>query len=42
MRRLYTLEYHKANLGMTVEEYKFIFWMEYGHRMVRRCSLTSG
>ena len=26
-------EYKKANLGMTVDEYKFIYWMEYGHRM---------
>ena len=26
-------EYKKSNLGMTVEEYKFIYWMEYGHRM---------
>lgn len=26
-------EYLKANVGMTVEEYKFIYWMEYGHRM---------
>lgn len=26
-------EFKKTNLGMTVEEYKFIYWMEYGHRM---------
>ena len=26
-------EYKKANMGMTVDEYKFIYWMEYGHRM---------
>ena len=23
----------KTNIGMTLEEYKFIYWMEYGHRM---------
>ena len=26
-------EFKLANASMTVEEYKFIFWMEYGHRM---------
>jgi heme a synthase len=26
-------EFKKTNLGMTVDEYKFIYWMEYGHRM---------
>ena len=26
-------EYQKTNIGMTLEEYKFIYWMEYGHRM---------
>lgn len=26
-------EYRKTNAGMTVDEYKFIYWMEYGHRM---------
>jgi cytochrome c oxidase assembly protein subunit 15 len=26
-------EYLKTNKGMTVDEYKFIYWMEYGHRM---------
>jgi heme a synthase len=26
-------EYKKTNIGMTLEEYKFIYWMEYGHRM---------
>ncbi|EEH53118.1 uncharacterized protein MICPUCDRAFT_3013, partial [Micromonas pusilla CCMP1545] len=26
-------EYVKTNVGMTLEEYKFIYWMEFGHRM---------
>ena len=26
-------EFRMANARMTVDEYKFIFWMEYGHRM---------
>ena len=26
-------EFKLANASMTVEEYKFIYWMEYGHRM---------
>lgn len=26
-------EYQKVNKGMTVEEFKFIYWMEYAHRM---------
>lgn len=29
-------EYIKVNQGMTVEEFKFIYWMEYGHRMWAR------
>jgi len=26
-------EFSKTNIGMTVDEYKFIYWMEYAHRM---------
>ncbi|CAL8462918.1 g2452 [Coccomyxa elongata] len=26
-------EYHKVNRGMSLEEFKFIYWMEYAHRM---------
>jgi len=26
-------EYRKVNIGMTLEEFKFIYWMEYAHRM---------
>ena len=26
-------EYRRCNSGMTLEEFKFIFWMEYAHRM---------
>ncbi|UPR02799.1 heme A synthase [Chloropicon primus] len=26
-------EFKKVNLGMSLEEFKFIYWMEYGHRM---------
>ncbi|KAK7386028.1 hypothetical protein VNO78_32080 [Psophocarpus tetragonolobus] len=26
-------EYHRVNRGMEIEEFKFIYWMEYAHRM---------
>ena len=26
-------EFSKTNINMTVDEYKFIYWMEYAHRM---------
>ncbi len=29
-------EYQKTNIGMTLEEYKFIYWMEWSHRMLGR------
>jgi cytochrome c oxidase assembly protein subunit 15 len=29
-------EYEKKNHGMTVKEFKYIFWYEYGHRMLGR------
>ena len=30
-------EYQKMNMNMTVDEFKFIFFMEWGHRMWGRC-----
>jgi cytochrome c oxidase assembly protein subunit 15 len=29
-------EYQKVNLGMTLTEFKFIFWFEYAHRLLGR------
>ena len=29
-------EYQKINFGMSLEEFKFIFWWEYGHRVLGR------
>jgi cytochrome c oxidase assembly protein subunit 15 len=29
-------EYQIKNLGMTLNEFKFIFWWEYGHRVLGR------
>lgn len=26
-------EYKKVNINITIEEFKFIYWMEYAHRM---------
>jgi cytochrome c oxidase assembly protein subunit 15 len=31
-----TPEYQKVNLGMSLEEFKGIFWWEYGHRLLGR------
>ena len=31
-----TPEYQKVNLGMSLEEFKDIFWWEYGHRLLGR------
>jgi len=31
-----TPEYRKVNLGMSLEEFKDIFWWEYGHRLLGR------
>lgn len=32
----HTPEYQKVNLGMSLEEYKGIYWWEYGHRVLGR------
>jgi cytochrome c oxidase assembly protein subunit 15 len=31
-----TPEYRHVNYGMSLEEFKFIYWMEYGHRLLGR------
>ncbi len=30
-------EFHKVNRSISLEEFKFIYWMEYAHRMWGRC-----